>query len=233
MVGTALRALRRLVPVASLSVLVACSLSPSLDSANSHAPNLSGRWVLDRQVSDDVRARLAPLFASKERRWQKSERLLEDTIPQESPTAVTVQGPPQVASTQSSNDVAGGSNLQWLQRQRQREALVIIAMLSPANQIEIKQAPRELRFSTDKGEGSRTLVPGESSSLFVAVGGFKVKSGWDDATFAIDSRGTGDNETHVVERYTLIESDAQLELRLVARVPMLGKQSFRFVYRRG
>ncbi len=199
-------------------------MSPSLDEANAKAPSIAGRWTLDRQASDDVRSRLVPLFEKKDRRWRKMEDEFEERSGERvnSPRAESRRiAPPE-----------GQSNMQWLQEQRQQDFRVLISTLTPATRIEVQQTPKQLRFSSDKGEGSRTLVPGDVSALFVGIGGFDVRSGWRKSTFVIDSRGTGENGMHMLEQYTLLESGSTLEEVLVAKIPEFGKQTFRFVYRR-
>ncbi|HTE41872.1 MAG TPA: hypothetical protein VK629_13655 [Steroidobacteraceae bacterium] len=216
----------RLLMVAFAALLAACAMSPGLDVASNQASSIAGSWRLDRQSSDDVRARLEPLFAKKDRHWRKIEQEIDE------------QSGERINSTRAESrriaqpEGLGGSNMQWMQDQRQREFLVLISMLSPANQIEIQQAPKQLRFSSDKGEGSRTFVPGDISSLVVGVGGFNVRSGWNKTSFLIDSRGTGDNDLHTVERYTVLNDGGLLEEILIAKIPALGKETFRFVYKR-
>jgi hypothetical protein len=197
----------------------ACSMSPSMNATQKGSVDLSGEWVLDRRASDDVRAHLQPRFNRLEDKWRKVEKRAEDQREIFIAEPMPDSGP-------------GNSTMDWIREQRGREMKALVAFLSPATQLQIKQSAREIRFTSDKGDGSRVLVPGEESSLFVAMGGFDVTSGWKDNAFIIDNDGNGDNPMHLVERYRLLENGSALELQLDARIPELGKQSFRFVYKR-
>ena len=205
--------------ILGLCALIGCSMTPSMDLTSAKPVDLSGRWMLDRKASDDVRARLLPLIDRKERGWQRDEQPFDDLPPQ---------------SANASPDAPRGevSTIRWMQQRRQREAMALISTISPGGQLDIRQTPSEIRISSDKGEGSRTLTPGRTSGLFTAIGGFEMSSGWQGTTFVIDSRGTGENHMHVVERYTLIDGGAVLEAKLETKLPDLGKHAFRFIYRR-
>jgi len=201
-------------------------MSPRLENTATLPTDLSGQWTLDRHDSDDVRARLAPLFEKKERKWRTMEKHMADNATFVEPSHADNPG------DSSSEGGADTSTLHWLRDQRQREVHSLIAFVSPATQLEIRQSAHEIRFSSNKGEGTRALVPGEPSSLFVAIGGFAVTSGWQGNSFVVNSNGSGDNVTHIVERYTLLDQGAQLEERVEVRLPALGKQVFRFIYKR-
>ena len=209
----------------SLLALSSCSIAPSLDKAQPNNVDISGQWALDRQVSDDVRARLTPLIAKKERRW----RNLEKRVMEEGNTDLPDHdsGPPSGGDT---------STMGWMRQQRQKETDEVIAFVAPPTQLDIRMSTRdghqEITVKTDKGEGTRVLVPGQSSSLFVGVGAFKVNSGWRGNTFVVDMDGSGDNSMQVVQYYTVSEAGARLDLRLEAQLPELGKQAFRFSYKR-
>lgn len=202
--------------------LSACGSTSRLESAAPVGVDLSGAWLFDRRESDDVRARLMPIFEKRESRLRKQERRYDDGPPL--PAAPNAGGP----------RPADVSNVQWIWQQRRREIEALIAFASPANRLDIEQAPgaRQIRIANDKGEGTRVLTPGDSSALFSAMGGFKVTSGWSDGVFTIESRGVDDNPIRVVERYALLDGGQQLELRVEARLPEVGKHAFRFVYRR-
>jgi len=203
----------------------ACSSTPNL-APKGPTTNLSGRWTLERHTSDNVRDRLLAKFDREDRRWRK----VEDKIVEVTPTPA--EGPPRpVEPNDNRPPPEGVSNIQWMQRQRQREAEYFISLVAPASNIEIQQGARELRFSSDKGQGSRSFIPGRRATLFIAVGGFDVNSGWMENSYLIQSSGTGDNEMDVTELYTLLD-DGRLEERLTVRVPGIGKESFRFFYRR-
>jgi hypothetical protein len=64
------------------------------------------------------------------------------------------------------------------------------------------------------------------------MGGFALSSGWQKTKFVVDMRGTGENSAHIIQYYTLSESGAQLEMRMEARMPQIGKEEFRFIYNR-
>jgi hypothetical protein len=218
--------LRALYLVAFVTVGAACGSSPKLAPKGPEVPNLSGRWTLERQSSDNVRERLLPLFERQDRRWRKAEQKIIERppMPEASP-------PNSARPSEASDNLEGVSTIQWFQRQRQKEADYIISLVAPAANIEIQQSAREFRFSSDKGQGSRTLTPGRPTTLFIAAGGFEVNSGWRENSFMIESLGSGENEMNITEFYTLLGAD-RLEERLVVRIPGIGKESFRLVYRR-
>lgn len=197
----------------------ACSIAPSMRLVPEKPIDLSGEWTLDRRVSDDVRARLQPRFNKLESKWRKLEKQADD------------RGELFIAEPQAESG-PDNSTMHWIREQRAREMKALVAFTSPASQLQIKQSAREMRFTTDKGEGTRVLVPGDESSLFVAMGGFTVISGWKDSSFIIDNDGNGDNPIHMLERYTLLGDGSELEFQLVARLPEFGKETFRFVYKR-
>jgi hypothetical protein len=210
-------------PVAGWVVLLllcsACSIAPSTRLVPEKPIDLSGEWQLDRRVSDDVRARLQPRFNKLETKWRKVEKQAEDR------RELFIAEP----QAESGPD---NSTMHWIREQRDREMKALVAFVSPASHLQIKQSAREIRFTSDKGEGTRVLVPGDKSSLFVAMGGFTVVSGWKDSSFLIDNDGTGDNQIRMLERYTLLADGSELEYQLVARLPEFGKETFRFVYKR-
>jgi len=177
---------------------------------------LAGRWRLDSKASDDVRARLMPLFERNERRWRRRVEPFD-------------QPPPGVEPGPNTNDETF-SNVRWLQGERQKEIQVLIAMFSPATQLDIQVDGRTVRIATDKGEGTRALTPGESSALFLNVGGFKVESEWKEGALLVESRGTEDNKLRIEERFAPVGD--RLDKRLEVRIPGIGKQVFNFVYRR-
>ena len=193
-------------------------MTPSMEPDSVVPVDLSGRWLLDRQASDDVRAKIMPVFDRKERRIRQEER--------------TYDVPPPVAGPSSDDHPSEPSTVEWIQRRREREAQSFVALLSPANQLDIQHEGGQVRVQTDKGEGSKTLTPGQSSALFTGFGAFEMSSGWKDETFIIDLSGAGDNKLHTVERYTLRDEGQTLEVQLDARVPNFGKHSFRFLYRK-
>jgi hypothetical protein len=180
--------------------------------------DLSGSWALDRRYSDDVRARILPLIEKKERHWRSLEKRMTDE---------TFAPPP---------DAADNSTMQWMRQQRHQEAEVLLAFLAPPTQLDIQmstlEGKQEVRVKTDKGEGTRVLVPGQSSSMFFGIGGFEVHSGWRKGTFVVDLKGSGDNSMQVVQYYTVIEGGSRLDMRVDTRLPELGKESFHFVYKR-
>jgi hypothetical protein len=173
---------------------------------------------LDLRESDDVRARLVPLIEKKERRW----RTLEKRMPEE-----TFAPPPEAADS---------STMQWMRRQRQQEADVLIAFIAPPTQLDIQMSTRdgrqEIRVKTDKGEGTRVLVPGQSSSMFFTIGGFEVHSGWHKGAFIVDFKGSGDNSMQMVQYYTVTDAGNRLDMRMETRLPELGKETFHFIYKR-
>ncbi len=175
-----------------------------------------GQWRLDASASDDVRARLAPLFDRGEKRWRRNAERFEDAPPHP-------DGGPQ-----GSDD--GISHIQWMRSEREKDNRSLIAMLVPASHLEIQHSDRSIRIATDKGEGTRLLTPGEESTLFLPAGGFSVSSSWEDGALRITSAGTGDNKVHVVELFKV--RGETLEERLDIKIPGMGKSSFRMVYRR-
>ena len=204
--------------------ITGCAGSPT--RANPNIALLDGRWQLDRQASDDVRGRLLPLFLKNEEKWRRrAERFRFD----EPVLSVEGDGPGRNAEVRDD----GMSTLRWMQHERRKEIEVLIAMLSPATQIEIRRVDRSIRIATNKGEGARVVTPGESSSLFLAAGGFNVSSAWAQGGLLIESRGNGDNKLQIVERFTLAADGTRVEEQLVVKIPDIGKQSFHFVYKRG
>jgi hypothetical protein len=187
-------------------------------SAAPQAVDLNGSWALDRRDSDDVRARLMPLLEKKERRWRSLEkRMTEDSY-----------APPP--------ETADNSTMHWMRQQRQQEAEELIAFIAPPTQLDIQMSTRdgkqEVRVKTDKGEGTRVLVPGQTSSMFFGIGGFEVHSGWHSGAFIVDLKGSGDNSLQVVQYYTVTDAGNRLDMRMETRLPELGKQSFHFIYKR-
>jgi hypothetical protein len=172
-----------------------------------------------------VRARLKPLIEKKERHWRAIEKRVWDegyTGSQDNDS-----GPP---------GGADGSTMQWMRQQRQKEDAALIAFIAPPTQLDIRMSTRagqqEISVRTDKGEGTRVLVPGQSSSLFFEVGAFKVNSGWHGNIFIVDLHGSGENSMQIVQYYTVSDAGKRLDLRLEARLPELGKQEFHFNYKR-
>ena len=212
-----------LLGLAMCVLVTACGTASRLESATTANVDFTGRWLLDRRESDDVRGSLLPIFEKRERRLIKRERQFDDGPPL--PTGPSTGGP----------RPADVSTVQWIWQQRRREIEALIAFASPANRLDIEHSQdvrHRIRIANDKGEGARVLTPGESSTLFGAMGGFAISSGWRDASFLIESRGIDANPIRVLERYTLIDSEAVLELRVDVRLPEIGKHAFRFVYRR-
>jgi hypothetical protein len=201
-----------------------------MDKVASQAVDLTGDWELDRRVSDDVRARLLPIIERQERRWRKLERPFEDESSTSRPG-----GEPSAADMPRAG-TGEPSTMQWIRQMRRSEAEALIAFVAPATRLQIRQSMRqgrqEISVHTDKGEGTRILVPGEASALFVGMGSFELSSGWQKTRFVVDMRGTGDNSMHIVQYYSLLETGAQLEMRMEAYLPELGKQVFRFVFKR-
>jgi len=215
-----------------LAVIAACGGTPRLAVAPKAAVNLTGEWVLDRAHSDDVRARIRPMFARKERELNRYIQRAEEDGDTDEPIA-----PPADAAKPPQSDVNrkephdDSSTVQWLRRQQRIEAEAIIAFLSPASELKIDKRNAEYRFLSDKGEGTRRFVPGERSSVFNGFGGFEVMSGWEKSSFVVSSEGKGDNRIRLLERYTVL-ADGALEGKVVAHLPNLGKYEYRFLYRR-
>jgi hypothetical protein len=209
--------------VALAFVVVGCSTTAPDASIQAALIKFDGRWQLDRQASDDVRARLAPLFAKNERKWDKRAARFEfDEPPLEKGAADAQVGP------------RDDGMMNWLQRERRKEIEVVLSLLLPATQLEIRRSSdRSIRIATNKGDGARIVTLGETSSLFLAAGSFVVSTEWRQGGLQIESRGTGDNKLHIVERFVLRSDGAQLEEFLTAKIPGVGKQSFHIVYRRG
>ena len=209
--------------------LAGCGGSNYLAQERGGSIDLSGRWELDRQASDDVRATLKRVFDKKDKQWQREAKRIEDRYEEPLP-------PPDrsgdVSPEERAERRADMSNVQWLRSQNRREVEALIAWLSPALQLDIRQSPNEIEIKSNKAEGTRHLEPGGSSALFLALGGFEINSGWQDRSYIVNSKGTGDNKIRMLETYTLLEDGAVLEERMKVRLPMLGKHEFRFVYRR-
>jgi len=178
-----------------------------------------GRWALDRQASEDVRARLVPLFERNERQWRRNAERFEEPAPRES-------------DGRGGTPDEGISTMHWLQGERRKEIQSVIAFVTPATQLDIQASANRVQFVNNKGEGTRTLIPGESIALFVELGGFKVTSGWKDSAFIIDLHGEGENRVRIIEQYRLAAEGTQLEERLEVQIPTISKQVFHIVYRR-
>lgn len=208
-----------------LTTLAACGGAPRLAEAPKTPTVLTGEWLLDRSQSDDVRAKLRPIIGRKENELNRHIKQVGDIGEPEA------AGPKSDAEGRNRGD-EDASTFGWLRRQQRLEFEAVIAWLSPASQLQIDQQGRQFRFLSDKGEGTRRFVPGEESAVFNAFGGFNVSSGWDKSSFVVSSRGNGDNRFRILERYTLLGDGTELEQRVTARLPSLGKHEFRFVYRR-
>jgi hypothetical protein len=209
----------------ALASMSSCGITPRMETTTSQVVALSGEWLLDRRDSDDVRARLMPLIEKKESRWRALEKRMGD---ESSISGSGADAPP-----------PGGADLstmQWMRQQRRSEAETLIGFIAPANQLDISMLSRdglqEISVKTDKGEGTRVLVPGQPSSLFVGVGGFKLNSGWHGGTFIVSLSGSGDNSMQVVQYYTVTDGGDRLEMRMETRLPELGREDFHFVYKR-
>jgi len=219
-----LRTLTCFIFTAALASLPGCG-SASTQSTKQASSRIdvaafTGRWNLDTHASDDVKARLQPLFERNEKKWKRNAERFEEPPPREN-------------DARSAPADEGVSNIRWLIAERQKEIQAWVAFAMPATQVDVRASEREVRLGNNKGEGTRVFVPGEPTTLFVTVGGFTVASAWRDAAFTIDSRGQGENKARVVEQYRLSADSTQLEERLEVRFPTLGKQVFKFVYRRG
>jgi outer membrane murein-binding lipoprotein Lpp len=207
-----------------------CSSAPRMQTVPKQPIDISGNWSIDRRESDDVRARLRPLAEKQEQRFRRLDRAIEEGPGRSLP-------PDNLPGKESEHDGRRdpGSDLStsgWLRQERQRDTLILIALLGPATKMEIHQSTREMRIVSDKGDGTRVLVPGEKTALFVTAGGFEVTSGWTDKSFVVSSRGTADNGIQMIERYSLIDGGKRLEELLEAHLPAFGKQVFRYVYNR-
>ena len=189
--------------------------SQSPQVANS-AATLDGRWNLDRQASQDVRAILLPLFERNEKHWREREERYE--------------APPPRSEGQAASIDDGVSHLHWMQRERQKEVDALIALLSPATEIEFQQKDKSIRIATNKEEGTRVVTPGEKSALFLSMGSFSVTSAWSHGSLRIESRGTEGNRLEVLEIFT--PRGDTLEKQMEVKIPEIRKQTFRFVYRR-
>lgn len=203
-------------------VLTACGSTSRLESVAPVGVDLSGSWLFDRRESDDVRARLLPIFEKRDSRLRRQERRYD------------VGPPPPAEPGASGPRPADVSNVQWVWQQRRTEIEALIAFATPANRLDIEQArdAHRIRIGNDKGEGARAFTPGESSALFTVMGGFTVTSGWRERAFTVESRGVNGNPIRVIERYSLLEDGEMLEVRMDVRLPEIGKHAFRFVYRR-
>lgn len=214
----------RTITKAAMIVTAAFYMSACAETSARDAPSdvsisaFDGRWRLDRQASDDIRARLLPIFEKNEKKWRRSAERFEDMPP-----------PPGLGGGSEGPD-DGISNMRWMQREREKEIQAVIAMISPATQLDVHHDKGSIRISTDKGEGTRVVTPGESSSLFLPLGSFKVSSEWQKGALLVESRGTGENRMRVVERYS-VRGDT-LEEFLEVKIPSVGKQTFRMVYKR-
>jgi hypothetical protein len=174
-----------------------------------------GHWKLDQQASDDVKARLMPLFERDDRHWRRIAERFEDQ--------------PSRPDSGSEGGDDGISNMRWMQHERQKEVQTLIAQLMPATRLDIQHVDRSIRFATDKGEGTRVLTPGETSTLFLEVGAFVVSSSWEKGGLLIELRGSGENRLRIVQRFKL--HGAQLDEQLEVKIPTIGKHSFHFVYK--
>jgi hypothetical protein len=215
----------------SIAWVSACSMSPTMNKVPPKDTDLTGDWALERHASDDVRARLAPLMEKRERKWRSLERRFEDDAPVRGPDA---ELPPEATHRGGQQEP---TTIQWVRQQRQHAADELIAFVSPATKLEIRQSMQhghqEISVHNDKQEGTRVLAPGETSALFNSMGSFDLSSGWQKTRFVVDMRGTEGNSMHIIQYYTLLESDTVLEMNMEAYLPELGKQKFRFVYKRG
>lgn len=205
---------------------MACG-SATMLAENGQAVDLNGRWILDRQASEDVRARLTPLLEKSEKQSRKAERRFEELE--------SGRGSPRNDSSSGGTEVSvqaqAIANMRWLQAQRQKESLRLLDAMLPASELTITQSSNQLKFASNKGEGTRTFVAGEASALFSELGGFEIKSGWDKQAFVIQSRGT-DNGIAKTEHYSIADGGTRLEERLQVKLPGIGKQSFRIIYKR-
>lgn len=229
----------RFATLCGLAACVACSGSYAVQPRI--ATDLSGRWLLDRQASADVRASLSAAFGKIDKRWQRVAQVVEDRNPPPAAPEASSESPAAEDSADNDADAksergkaraADVSNLQWMMQQNRREMAAIIAWLSPATQLDIEQSANELVMRTNKGEGTRRFEPGEKSAIFLSMGAFDVRSGWEDQSLIVDSMGQGDNKMQLSERYTLLDQGGGLEKRVVVRIPGLGKFKYRFVYSR-
>ena len=103
--------MRAVATTAIVASIVLC-FSACAETAARDAPGAAaigafdGRWRLDRQASDDVRARLLPLFEKNEKKWRRTAERFEDLPPHQG-------GGPNAADD-------GISDIRWMQRERQK-----------------------------------------------------------------------------------------------------------------
>jgi hypothetical protein len=213
----------------TLTMFAACGGAPRLADVPKLPVDVTGDWVLDRQASDDVRARMRPLIARKDRELNRFIERAEAAGAIDEPVSAP---PPGTATGSPAARRDDASSVQWMRNQQRIEAEALIAWLSPASQLKIDKQGNEFRFLSDKGEGTRRFTPGETTAVFIAFGGFDVESGWDGGSFVVSSQGNGENRIRMLERYTVMEGGAAMEVLTQTRLPTFGKQTYRFIYRR-
>jgi hypothetical protein len=191
----------------------ACGGTSYLEQPRTKSTDLSGHWKL----TDETNAAL--------KTWMDGLRKKQDQrLHRESGRSRDMDEPPPNSGQ--------FSNLQWMHEQDRREVVELVAWLMPATQLDIKQTGRELEIRSNKEQGTRKFVAGESTTLFMTIGSFNVAAGWHNDSYVIRSSGREENHVQLIEQYTLRSGTQQLEEQVEVHVPMIGQRKFTFVYER-
>jgi hypothetical protein len=201
--------------------MMACGGPRFLERARNESVDFSGRWLLAEKPDTRIAAWMKQLSVKQEKRWRRDARRADDG------NDVFMEAPPTA-------EAAPGqfSNLQWIREQDRREVVETIEWLVPASELEIKHSSQLLEIRSNKAQGTRRYVANESSSLIQEIGTFTVRSGWVENSYVIRSMGSGETDLSQIETYSLRSGGQQLEKRVEADVPGLGKQLFTFLYNR-
>jgi hypothetical protein len=211
--GRVARCYRTCIAMLAVFALGACGGVTYLEQPRTKSIDLSGQWHLANTADAELKSWIDGLVKKHEQQLRK-----------ETANAHRGDEPPAIPGQ--------FSNLQWMYEQNRREVIDLTAWLMPATQLDIKHTGREMEIRSNKEEGTRRLVAGESTTLFMTIGSFDVASGWSNDSYMVRSSGRQENNVQVVAQYTLRPGSQQLEEQMEVYVPMIGKRKFTFVYDR-
>jgi hypothetical protein len=215
-VAQVVRQLRSFAAGTVLALMAACSSTPRLSETPKAAVDLSGVWSSDLSRSDDVRTQLRHAL---EQAHAKSREVLE--LPAEEPLG----GDPRASRRKGEHPPIPAW---WFEEERaKREDL--IATLTPASKLQIKQTDHGIVFSPLTGGAVRDLTPAERSTLFTSFATLHIACGWEGDTFYVES-SDADSGLRTVERYRLSDSGKTLEESLQVEARHLKEQKYRVVY---
>lgn len=179
-VSTDVRMPRAWVWLVASATIAGCGGVSGLDPVSSHAVDLSGSWILNRQASDDPQKlldKLRPKMTT-----HRDTGIMEDNDsdsgPQQGGTGQRGRRSQQIPIQQLSR------NNQVITHTQVMRALS--ADVARADQLTIRQKPDQMMF--DYGTTARTFTPGSKSVVSASWGVADQSSGWSGKEFVIQVR---------------------------------------------